>query len=449
MTKFDNLSVFGTSYQLKVLISLVSDTAFLNKVFTLLEPSFFEKEQYQWILEIIIRYYEQYKSSPSPQVMKMELDLIENDVLKQLIRDDIREMYTFLNSPDLDYVKDKFFEFCKNQKFKKAILDSADLIKSGDYDRIKVLIDDAVSSGNRSADIGFIFKDEASKSLDIQRDGIVTTGWDVVDDLMGGGLAQGELGVIIAPPGIGKSWGLIKLGLAAMKAGKTVLHYTLELSEKYVAKRYITCLLGEKEGDKEELVKKALNALSGDLIIKNYPTKTESCTTFKAHVNQLNAMGRKPDLIVVDYGDLVKPVGKSYGDSYSDLGNVFTELRGTAGELQVPVWTATQSGRDSIDEEIIRADKVSESFAKIMIADFIMSLSRKDTDKLANTGRWHIIKNRFGPDGMTFPSSIDYYKGKIDIFDKKSSNGILADKQSNAANELVKKDLLNKFKSMM
>ena len=94
-----------------------------------------------------------------------------------------------------------------------------------------------------------------------------------------------------------------------------------------------------------------------------------------------------------------------------------------AGELQVPIWTASQANRSALDEDVIEAGKIAESYAKVMVADFVMSLSRKIEDKISNTGRFHVIKNRFGPDGLTYPSRINTNIGKIEIFESSSVQG--------------------------
>jgi hypothetical protein len=96
-----------------------------------------------------------------------------------------------------------------------------------------------------------------------------------------------------------------------------------------------------------------------------------------------------------------------------------------------------------IDSEVIEADKIADSYAKVMNADFIMSISRKSKDKLNNTARFHIMKNRFGPDGITFPSKMDTNTGFIEVYDGNSSNGIITQKES-ANGEQMEKKLLHK-----
>ena len=102
----------------------------------------------------------------------------------------------------------------------------------------------------------------------------------------------------------------------------------------------------------------------------------------------------------------------------------------------------------ALEQDVIEADKISESYAKVMIADFVLSLSRKVTDKIAGTGRWHVIKNRFGPDGITLPSKMNMSNGQIHIYEETSVQGKDTAKQMQSGEELLRKSLLQKYKEV-
>ena len=157
------------------------------------------------------------------------------------------------------------------------------------------------------------------------------------------------------------------------------------------------------------------------------------------------AHGKKPDLIIVDYADLLRGHGK---EIRHELGNIYEDLRGLAGEYEIPVWTASQANRSALEDDIIGAEKIAESYSKIMTADFVLSLSRKIEDKLANTGRWHVIKNRFGPDGITFPSKMNASNGQIDIYVDTSIQGKETTKEMDNHNEYLRKMMKKKFDEM-
>jgi replicative DNA helicase len=278
------------------------------------------------------------------------------------------------------------------------------------------------------------------------------TGWDVIDELMDGGLGPGELGVVMAPSGIGKSWFLSKIACAALKKGMDVLHYTLELSESYVGQRYTTILTGIQTSEhmekKDEIIRK-IKAIPGRVRIKYYPPQFASAKTISAHIEKIRATGFKPALIIIDYADLLKSGNRGGDGLYAELGGIYEELRGLSGEAGIPVWTATQTNRAAIEHEIIGADSVGDSYKKVQTADFIMSVSRKSKDKLNNTARVHVMKNRFGMDGITFPTKMDTNKGIIEVFDANSADGILARKESNSGAEEERQLLHKKYMDTM
>jgi replicative DNA helicase len=265
---------------------------------------------------------------------------------------------------------------------------------------------------------------------------------------MNGGLGPGELGVVVAPSGVGKTWVLAALGAAAVKAGKIVAHYTLELSQGYVGLRYDTVFTHIASSDlsqrRDEVLDK-VKRLKGKLKIKYYPPKGASSKTIQAHLEKMIAAGNKPDLVIVDYADLLLSHSNKSDSTYAEQGGVYIDLRGMSGELGIPIWTASQTNRSAIDSEVIEADKIADSYAKVMNADFIMSLSRKAKDKLNNTARVHIMKNRFGQDGITFPAKMDTTHGTLEVYAASSSDGILASKESANGAELEKQMLHKKY----
>jgi len=249
------------------------------------------------------------------------------------------------------------------------------------------------------------------------------------------------------------SWVLAKLGAEAMKQGKNVLHYTLELNENYVGLRYDACFTGidfQNIRSNVDTVKKKIAEVSGKLIIKYFPIKTVSAHSLKLHAERIQTLGTKIDLIIVDYADILRPSQSDRNsNSYSEAGGIYEELRGVAGEMQIPIWTASQSNRAAMDEDIIQANNISDSYRKIMTADFVMSLSRKVQDKVSNTARIHIIKNRFGPDGQTFPSKMNAGCGDIQIFSENSREGMSVLNEMNQGENIVKKMMSGKWNTHM
>ena len=279
----------------------------------------------------------------------------------------------------------------------------------------------------------------------------VATPWDVINDLTQGGLAAGELGVIVAPAGVGKTWILCALGGGAMKKGINVVHYTLELNEAYVGLRYDSVLTGLANQNLKyhiDDVKSAVEKVDGELIVKYFPTKTASVHTLSAHLQKIKTMGKPFDMVVVDYGDILRDTSNSREVRHA-LGNIYEDLRGLAGEFEVPIWTASQANRSALDEDVIEATKVAESYQKVMTADFVLSLSRKVEDKIGNTGRFHVIKNRFGPDGLTYPAKVNTNTGAVEIYESSSVGGKEQQTKIDNRDNLMKKMLANKYDDLM
>jgi len=447
MEAVDTLVKYGTSYQTKVVASLISDVKFLQQVSEITKPGFFEAETNKWIVNLALDYFSEFHSAPTMEIFKMRVADIEDKVLKQTVVEQLKAVYLQIGSEDLPAIKKEYRKFAKNQKVKDALLKSVDLLKVGEYDKIIDTMNSATRVGEE-VDLGLDYITEFESIMENVKRDSCPTGWDVIDELMDGGLGPGELGVVMAPSGIGKSWFLAKIACAAISRGIDVLHYTLELSESYVGQRYTTILTGVQTSEhserKDEIIRK-IKSIRGRVRIKYYPPQFASAKTLAAHIDKVRQTGFKPQLIIIDYADLLKSSDRGRDGLYAELGGIYEELRGLSGESGIPVWTATQTNRAAIDHEVIQADSVGDSYKKVQTADFIMSVSRKTKDKLSKTGRIHIVKNRFGPDGLTFPAKIDTYHGVMDVYAENSADGIMATKESKNGESLEKKLLHKKY----
>ena len=441
----DNLSKYGQSYQTKVVTNLVTDRPFLEQVSDILETKYFESDTNKWIVELTRKYFGKYKNTPTTDFFKTEIQKITDKALQQNVLSQLKAVYAQQSGGDSEWVKNEFVTFCKNQNFKNVILTSVDLLQTGQFDKIEKLVRDAVKVGQTN-DLGLDYKEDIEVRFEEVNRRTVKTNWDVIDELIDGGLGPGELGVIVAPSGVGKTWVLCHIGAEAVRQGKNVLHYTLELTQNYVGQRYDTIFTGIPSSelrDNKEQIKDKVDKLKGGLMIKYYPPKGITANTIAAHVDMVRSTKFQPDLIIIDYADLLISVNSKNNSDYQEQGGIYIDLRAMGGEYQIPIWTASQTNRSAIESDVIHADKIADSYAKVMNADLIISVSRKDTDKLNDTARFHVMKNRFGPDGLTFPAKMNTNKGIIEVYAANSSNGIIASKESKNG-ELLQKQLLHK-----
>jgi len=448
----DTFQHYGTSFQNKVIAALMSDRIFLQQIHDILEPNYFSSDGAKWLVGQVLEYFAKYKAPPTLDVFKISLDAVESDLLKTTVKQALKEVLTHLSGADQSYVKDQTINFCKNQKLRQAILDSVEMLKVSNYDGIKLRIDDAMKAGT-DRNIGHEYADHIEQRFAQATRKTSPTPWEPINDITDGGIGAGELAVFVAPAGIGKSMALVNVAAHAVKEGKTVFYYTLELNEAYVGARFDSFYTGvpssELKHHKEE-VEKCVRNLPGKLVVKYYPTKTATINTITAHLEKSAMQGYKPDMVILDYADLLRDVSsKSSARHDQVLGNIYEDLRGVAGIYQIPIYTASQANRSALEQEIIEADKIAESYSKVMIADFVVSLSRKVEDKISGTGRWHVIKNRFGPDGITFPSKMNMAVCKINIFEPTSQEGTQVNNTMKKGEEVVRQALSAKFNELI
>ena len=447
----DKLQDFGHTFQIKSIASLMQNQSFLEQIHDILDEKHYDSDSLKWIVKECKKYYDEYRKCITLDVFKVKTQEVENDVLKVAIVENLKEVFRYMEAPDLDFIEDKALDFFKNQTLKSAIVQSVEIMEAkGDFEQIKRLVDDALNAGTER-NIGHEYIQHIEDRYSETARTTVPTGWEVIDDLTQGGLGGGELGVIVAPAGIGKTWILCALGAGSMKKGKNIVHYSLELNEAYVGLRYDSCFTGIANQNLKyhiDDVKDSIGKVDGELVVKYFPTKTASVHTLSAHLQKLRTLGKDFDMVVVDYGDILRDTSNSKEVRHA-LGNIYEDLRGMAGEFDVPIWTASQANRSALDEDVIEATKVSESYQKIMTADFVMSLSRKVEDKIGNTGRFHVIKNRFGPDGITYPAKVNTNTGIINIFESSSVGGKEQQTKIDNRDNLMKGMLKNRYDDLM
>ena len=409
---------YGAPFQMKVISALLTHKEFLQSIEDVLSDEHFSNPAHKFIINEILKYYEKYHTTISLEMLKVEMKKLDNEVLKVSVKEQLREAYK-TDASDLEYVQEEFSTFCKNQQLKKALLSSVDLIKAGDYDSIKHMIESAMKAG-QDKNIGHEYKKDTESRYREDHRMIVPTPWNKINTLIQGGVGNGDLALIFGNPGGGKSWTLVALGGHAVKLGYNVIHYTLELSESYTGRRYDAYFTGipvDQLDVNKDRVESALADLKGELIIREFPMGKTTITTIENHIKKVRDMGIEPDLILIDYIDLLSSRSKR-ADRKEEIDDIYVSTKGLARELNLPIWSVSQVNRAGAKDNVIEGDKAAGSYAKIMISDICMSLSRKKEDKVDGTGRFHVMKNRYGGDGMTFNVDVNTSNGQIVIGDE-------------------------------
>jgi replicative DNA helicase len=421
-----DFSSFGPTFQKKIVQALIVDPKFAEQLVDILNVNFFVLQYLKVIVDKYFSYYTKYNAFPSFQLLCTIIkDEVGSEGEEGLVKKEILSYFVDIKTQplngDLQYVKDKALEFCKSQSLKNAMFEVVDMMDKMDYENIVSTIKKAIDVGGET-DYGHEYSERLEDRLSEDNVETVATGFDVLDDknILNGGLARGELGIVIAPTGVGKSNMLAILAANAMRQGLNVVYFTFELSEKDVGRRFDANFSGIPQNelkDFKESVKEKVSQKRGRLFIKFFPTKSATTNTLRSYIDKLAIKNFKCDLLVLDYADTMK--GTRYTDTKRfELEAIYEDLRNLAGELQIPLWTASQSNRSGYNDEILEIDKAHESFAKTMVADVIITLTRRLKDRANNMGKLYIGKSRRGRDGLVFPIMLDTATVRAEIYNK-------------------------------
>lgn len=429
---------YDRRFQIGILALCTQKLDFLLMASEIVKPSYFEDKILIWYYETILKHYGRYQVPPTEVVLQNELKKAAR--AKKIKAEEIKAYVEVLKAMQVrvassKYITDEVIRFCRRQEGRKIYLETAEMMDTADdedWDHILERLFNVKNIGITSMDLGIDFFKEAESRARarLEEDTRIVAptgirGWkpgrtDLVDldSLMSGGLKAGQLGIWMGPTGAGKSIALVHCGKRAVVGGMKVLHYTLELSAQDIADRYdaawthsnISHLDHYGTGISDRITQLAdKHGFHGRLMIKGYPTGMASVNTIRGHLRMLETVGWVPDVIIVDYLDLLKPL-TNYNDEYADLGAIAKDLRGLGIEQEVPLWSATQTNRAGFNQEIVDIEHMGDSIKKAQIADLIIALCRTREEKINNIMRLFFAKNRNGPDKVEVEIRTDYAK---------------------------------------
>lgn len=403
--------------------ALLSDHVFAEQMVEVLNVEYFNLEYLKELTKIIFNYFGKYRTFPSPKLLGT---IIKNEIpdSDKALKDQIKNFWMkMMKQPlngDMEYIKETTLDYCRKRSLALALEASLSLIEEKRYDEISHEIKKALQAGSERT-IGHDYMDHFEVRMKKEAYNPIPTPWAELNKRIKGGLGSGKLGVVCAPTGVGKSHALVDIGSCALLGGFNVAHYTLEDPDVDVANRYDSRLTGiavDNLIENKDFVKKKLDEVlagKGRLIIKSYPTRSASLLTIKNHYQTLLMRGMKPDIIIVDYADLLKG---GTADSDSRRFNeeaIYEELRGWAMELKIPIWTATQVNRSGLDVEVITLKYIAECFAKAMISHLFITINRQKDGPNPEIGNMFIAKNKIGADGVKLPMMINTAISKIEV----------------------------------
>jgi replicative DNA helicase len=306
-----------------------------------------------------------------------------------------------------DYIQNRVSFWCREQSLSEAILKSVEDIQGGKMELVLPRIQQAMTVGVDSFGQGlYLLKDSDKGGTVEEARSPIPSGISYIDGPLKGGLGRRELGIVMAGPNIGKTTALINMGTGILKNRHKVFHASCEMDEKIVMSKYDQCLL--RKSDRElnidddgkrklhKFLKGMREALKSDIYIKSFPSGRLTLETLKAHILMLQSRDDfHPDVILVDYMDIMQ-MPSHIKEPIDQLTWIGVELRAMAWELNVAIWTATQTNRGAVDKELASEADVAGDFKKMATADVVVSINQTKKEAVLDEARWFYVKNRIG-----------------------------------------------------
>ena len=405
-----NLGYLGHSFQIQLINQLIVDEKFAMSIIDILDPTYFDSEYLRLILAEIKNYHETYQTIPLISTIEQIVSQkITKEITKEYVIETLQEIKN-TEQKDCLFVQDTTIKFCKQQELKKATKKIEKILETGDFERYEECVDimkRAVSVGEHK-DNGINLFDNIMDVLSDDFRNPIPTGIKGLDNLMEGGLAKGELGVILAPFGVGKTTLITRLAHTAWELNYNVVQIFFEDNTKVIQKKHTTCMTGialndlnGRASEVEEMINKKQSERSNHLILKKFKSSTTTMQQIEQYLRKLISDGIRPDIILLDYIDCVV-TSRQYKDEYSGEGDIMRAFETMISELNVVGWTAVQGNRSSIGADIVDSNMIGGSIKKGQIGHFILSVARTIPQKEDNLATMAILKSRFGKDGVVF-----------------------------------------------
>jgi replicative DNA helicase len=405
-----NFDYLGQKFQLQLLNSLITDNEFANSIIEVLEPNYFESKYFRLIVNMVREYYKKYNHTPNfdtlEQLIKAEL---AQDMLSKIVLDTVTEIKEAPFEGNA-FVQEKSLKFCKQQELQKVMNKVQKIIDNGDfesYDKAEELVRGALQVGQRDTGLSDVF----SNLDDVLNDDFrhpIPMGIPGIDNLLKGGLAKGEIGVILAPTGVGKTTILTKICNHAFNTGYNVLQIFFEDNPKIVQRKHFTLWTNiapdELSNFKDEVMIKVdeiRNTMPNKLILKKLPSDTMTMSQIKNQIRKMISEGTKIDMVLLDYIDCVVPES-NLGDEWKSEGSVMRAFEAMCHEMNLVGWTATQGNRSSISSEVVTTDQMGGSIKKAQVGHVIISVAKTLQQKEMKLATIAITKSRIGKDGVVF-----------------------------------------------
>ncbi len=416
----DNVEPFDIEYQNKFLNVFFTDRdGFTETIVDIVHVDFFDAYQ-KILLDYGLKFYNQYREIARFSTLKDLIGAKEKGLNKDHLLG-LLEKIENIKIDNVKHIKDSSYVFFKERSVKNCLFELASDWHKHNYDSMKLKLENALKAGEPK-ETGHNYLKDVSKRLSKNFRNPISF-IPSLDSYIGGGLSAGEMGIILAPTGGGKSMFLVAGAATALLDGKKVVYYTLELSEEVVGQRFDACINQinlKSVWDFSDCIQEKMDEVSklgGSLIIKKFPSGQATINTLMAHLRNLESTDNfKPDIVFIDYGDLLKPLD-NFSEKRHSLDSIYVGIRGMADELGIPIWNAAQTNREGMDTDKVSLRTMGESLGNARAADIVLSVGR-DPDELEtnpNGAKIGILKNRNGQAGFYLDAIFDPSKIFIEI----------------------------------
>ena len=453
MSKEKNFGYLGNTFQLQILNNIILHKDFASSIVDVLEPKYFDNQYFKLIMQMTKEYYHKYEHAPSFSTLEQ---ITKSEVTSPMAQKMVLDMITqVIDAPDdgYQYVQEKALKFCKQQELQKVMTKAQKIIDKGDfesYDHLEEMVREALQVGEVDTGTADVFFN-LDEVLDDDFRHPIPIGITGIDNLLKGGLAKGEIGVILAPTGVGKTTVLSKIANNAFNLGYNVLQIFFEDNPKIIQRKHFTMWtkiapdnLSLQREEVLEKVRQIKENAPNRLVLKKLPSDTMTMNQIKNQIRKMIAEGNKIDLVVVDYIDCIVP-DKNLGDEWKSEGSVMRGFESMCHELDIAGWTATQGNRSSISSEVVTTDQMGGSIKKAQVGHVIISVAKSLQQKEMNLATIAITKSRIGKDGIVF-ENCKFDNEMIEIDTDSSVTFLGMEEQKEEKNKVRIQELLQKRK---
>jgi len=427
------------------LSKLILEEDYCRKVLPFLKDEYFDALSNRTLFNTLTEYINEYDTTPEPTALKIEVEK-----RRDITEDIFREIVTFLDNLDHDqynedWLLDTTEKWCKERAIYLALMESVKIADGQDKTRTKDAIPSIMSEALGVCfddHVGHDYINDSNDRYDFyhRKEEKIPFDLDYFNKITKGGLPNKTLNIALAGTGVGKSLFMCHVASSILLQGRNVLYITMEMAEERIAERIDANLLDlpiQQLSDpiltKDRYVAKIdglRKKTQGRLVIKEYPTASAHVGHFKALLNELSLKkGFQPDIIFVDYLNICASARYKGNivNSYTYVKAIAEELRGLAGEFNVPIVSATQTTRSGYGNSDVELTDTSESFGLPATADLMFALI--STEDMEQMGQIMVkqLKNRYNDLSVfkRFVVGIDRAKMRLYDCDQSAQDNII------------------------